>query len=144
MDGPGDKANELNHIGPVIYFHVFGREFVVLNTLKAAFDLFEKRSGVYSTKPRLVHYFLFYPFEVVFVSLTLLLQVMAGELVARAQTSILFLSYGARLKECRRLVHSWVNKHAVSASWPAQEAGSYKLLGALLDDPEGFSEHIRT
>ncbi|THH00805.1 hypothetical protein EW026_g1781 [Hermanssonia centrifuga] len=69
---------------------------------------------------------------------------MAGELVARAQTSILFLSYGARLKECRRLVHSWVNKHAVSASWPAQEAGSYKLLGALLDDPEGFSEHIRT
>lgn len=109
--------------GPIIYFHVFGRQFVILNSLKAAQDLFEKRSGLYSTKPRLV---------------------MAGELVARAQTSILFLSYGPLLKECRRIVHAWINKHSVHAFYPAQEAGSFKLLEALLDNPAGFSEHIRT
>lgn len=69
---------------------------------------------------------------------------MAGELVERAQTSVLFLPYGQRLKECRRLVHSWVNKHAMPSAYPVQEAGSHKLLGALLDDPARFSEHIRT
>lgn len=71
-------------------------------------------------------------------------KVMAGELVARAQTSILFLSYGPLLKECRRIVHAWINKHSVHAFYPAQEAGSFKLLEALLDNPAGFSEHIRT
>ncbi len=40
--------------GPVVHFHVFGRRFILLNTLEAATDLFEKRSGTYSTKPRLV------------------------------------------------------------------------------------------
>lgn len=69
---------------------------------------------------------------------------MAGELVGRQETSILFLKYGFRLKECRRLVHSWVNKNTVRKSWPVQEIGSIKLLNSLLDDPKGFSKHIRT
>lgn len=69
---------------------------------------------------------------------------MAGELVGRAQTSVLFLSYGARLRECRRLVHAWVNRHAMPAAYPAQERGSHRLLGALLDDPARFSDHVRT
>ena len=69
---------------------------------------------------------------------------MAGELVGRAETSILFLSYGNRLKECRRLVHSWINKHAIRDAYPTQEAGSFKLMGALLSDPEHFSQHVRT
>ncbi|KAJ3555508.1 hypothetical protein NM688_g2539 [Phlebia brevispora] len=109
--------------GPIVHFHVFGRRFVLLNTLDVATDLFEKRSNIYSTKPRLV---------------------MAGELVERAKTSVLFLPYGQRLRECRRLVHSWVNKHAMASSYPVQEVGSHKLLETLLDDPSRFSDHIRT
>jgi hypothetical protein len=40
--------------GDVVYFHVFGRPMVVLNTLRAAQDLMEKRSLNYSCRPRFV------------------------------------------------------------------------------------------
>jgi len=68
---------------------------------------------------------------------------MAGELVGREKGSILFTKYGEKLKECRKLVHSWINKNTMAAFLPVQEAGSYKLLAALCDDPENFSKHIR-
>jgi len=41
-------------IGDVVYFKVFGRPMIVLNTLKAARDLMEKRSVNYSCRPRFV------------------------------------------------------------------------------------------
>ncbi|KAF8167010.1 hypothetical protein K438DRAFT_1983844 [Mycena galopus ATCC 62051] len=37
--------------GPIIYFRIFSRQFVVLNTLKSTLDLLENRSAVYATKP---------------------------------------------------------------------------------------------
>jgi hypothetical protein len=40
--------------GDVVYFQVFGRPMVVLNTLRAAQDLMEKRSLNYSCRPRFV------------------------------------------------------------------------------------------
>lgn len=40
--------------GDVVYFKVFGRPMIVLNTLKAARDLMEKRSTNYSCRPRFV------------------------------------------------------------------------------------------
>jgi hypothetical protein len=40
--------------GDVVYFKVFGRPMVVLDTLMAARDLLEKRSGNYSCRPRFV------------------------------------------------------------------------------------------
>jgi hypothetical protein len=40
--------------GDIVYFHVFGRSMVVLNSLRAAQDLMEKRSLNYSCRPRFV------------------------------------------------------------------------------------------
>ena len=37
--------------GDVISFHIFGKVFVVLNTVKATKDLFEKRADIYSDRP---------------------------------------------------------------------------------------------
>ncbi|KAJ7593187.1 cytochrome P450 [Mycena floridula] len=106
----------------VIYMHIFGREFVVLNSLKAITDLFEKRSSKYSTRPRLV---------------------MAGELVGRERTALLFLKYGTKWKQCRQVVHGWLKPAAMKNYGPMQENGSYRLLGQLLDNPEDFSQHVR-
>jgi len=33
---------------------IFGRQFVMLNSAKAALDLFERRSAIYSSRPQLV------------------------------------------------------------------------------------------
>ena len=41
-------------IGDVVYFKVFARPMIVLNTLKAARDLMEQRSINYSCRPRFV------------------------------------------------------------------------------------------
>ncbi|KAF9228330.1 cytochrome P450 [Gyrodon lividus] len=108
--------------GPLVYFRTFGREFIVVNTLKAALDLFEKRSLIYSTKPRLV---------------------MAGELVGKEKTSMIFSRYNSRLKSCRRIVHSWMGRQAIEKYWPALEKGSYALLFSFLSDPDEFSSSIR-
>lgn len=40
--------------GDIVYFQVFGRSMIVLNSLKAAQDLMEKRSLNYSCRPRFV------------------------------------------------------------------------------------------
>ncbi|KIJ65811.1 hypothetical protein HYDPIDRAFT_38999 [Hydnomerulius pinastri MD-312] len=108
--------------GPLVYFRTFGREFIVVNTLKAALDLFEKRSLIYSTKPRLV---------------------MAGELVGKEKTSMIFSKYNSRLKNCRRIVHSWMGKQSIEKCQPALEKGSYALLFSFLSDPGEFSASIR-
>ncbi|KAH7890614.1 cytochrome P450 [Phlebopus sp. FC_14] len=108
--------------GPLVYFRTFGREFIVVNTLKAALDLFEKRSLIYSTKPRLV---------------------MAGELVGKERTSMIFSKYNSRLKSCRRIVHSWMGRQSIETCRPSLEKASYSLLNSFLCDPHEFSESIR-
>ena len=40
--------------GTVFFFKAFGRPIVVLSSIKAATDLFEKRSTIYSGRPRMV------------------------------------------------------------------------------------------
>ncbi|KAF5372573.1 hypothetical protein D9758_005191 [Tetrapyrgos nigripes] len=109
--------------GPLFYFHVLGREFIIINSLKAAMDLFETRSHLYCHKPRMV---------------------MAGELVGKEQTSMVFSRYNDRLKECRKITHSWMGKVSIVETYSMQEIGIVRLLESLLDDPESFSEHIHT
>ncbi|KDR74760.1 hypothetical protein GALMADRAFT_157349 [Galerina marginata CBS 339.88] len=108
--------------GPIIYMHIVGRQFIILNSLKVIVDLFEKRSSIYSTRPRLV---------------------MAGELVGRDDTSVLFLKYGSRLKACRQIMHNWMGPKAVAKVYPQQDQGANLLLANLLETPEKFSRHIR-
>lgn len=43
-----------NLIGDVIYLHCLGKKMLVLNSVEAAQDLLEKRSAIYSNRPRFV------------------------------------------------------------------------------------------
>ncbi|KAF9002131.1 hypothetical protein BDQ17DRAFT_1243587 [Cyathus striatus] len=42
--------------GEIIYLHIPGRSYLVVNSLKAATELLDKRSGVYSDRMRLLLY----------------------------------------------------------------------------------------
>ncbi|KAJ8689877.1 hypothetical protein PTI98_012736 [Pleurotus ostreatus] len=109
--------------GPLVYFRTFGREFVVINTLKAALDLFEKRSHLYATKPRLV---------------------MAGELVGKDKSSLVFFKYNSLWKDCRRITHSWMAKPSIQGSGPSLELNADKLLLTFLETPQEFAQYIRS
>jgi hypothetical protein len=41
-------------VGDVIFFKALGRSIVVLNSVQAAVDLLDKRSAIYSDRPRFV------------------------------------------------------------------------------------------
>lgn len=43
-------------LGDVIHLKVLGRDIIVLNSVQAATDLLEKRSGLYSDRPNLTVY----------------------------------------------------------------------------------------
>ncbi|KAF8151942.1 cytochrome P450 [Mycena galopus ATCC 62051] len=108
-------ASWTNIYGPIVYMHFFGRQFIVLNRLEDVVNLFEKRSARYSTKPRLV---------------------MAGELVGREKTSILFVKYGPFLQKTRQILHSWINASAVKSYYPSKSSGhSRQCRGSSTTQP---------
>lgn len=44
----------IQRLGDVVYARLLGKEMIILNTLQAARDLLEKRSAIYSDRPRSV------------------------------------------------------------------------------------------
>jgi len=108
--------------GPIVYFYVFGRKFVVLSDLDVVQDLLAKRSGKYSTRPHLT---------------------MGTELVGRGQNSVVFLKYGQRLRDVRRIINTWVGKNVVESTYPTVLLFNRKLLRSLLDTPDDFHAHLK-
>ena len=43
-----------SNLGDVIHVHILGHHMVVLNSLRAAQDLLERRGSIYSDRPRFV------------------------------------------------------------------------------------------
>lgn len=106
--------------GDVVYFHVFGRPMVVLNTLRAAQDLMEKRSLNYSCRPRFV----------------LIVEMMGWD------ASLPQLPYGPRFRKQRRLIQDHFIK-GVHSFRPTQLTEARILLRGLLETPDAFLQHIR-
>lgn len=48
------QTDRLSFIGPVIYLNLLGQPVIVLNTVQAVEDLLEKRSRIYSARPRFI------------------------------------------------------------------------------------------
>jgi hypothetical protein len=69
---------------------------------------------------------------------------MAGELTDKEQNHIVFSKYSPRLRDWRKIVHSWMGKQAINDFLAVQDQGVARLLEALLDDPADFSNHFRT
>jgi len=107
--------------GDVISVIILGLSIIILNSAKAAIDLLDKRSSIYSDRPYVA---------------------MAGDLIGWDH-NVGLLPYNARFRETRRLMRGVLGPGAVGVFGELQEEECMKFLGKLLDTPEMFLAHIR-
>ncbi|PPQ98476.1 hypothetical protein CVT26_013877 [Gymnopilus dilepis] len=107
--------------GPIFSVNVAGQPVIVLNTFKVAADLLERRSNVYSGRPRLV---------------------MAGEILTDGMSPTLT-PYGEKWRRIRRALHESFSARAVQKyqAVQAREAGFATMQ--ILRAPKTFAEHLR-
>lgn len=79
--------------GDIVYVNVLGQPIVILNSAKQAELMLEKKSGIYSSRPRLP---------------------MGGELIGWDQM-ILLMPYGQQFREHRRYIHQSIGSKASMA-----------------------------
>ncbi|KZT01777.1 cytochrome P450 [Laetiporus sulphureus 93-53] len=108
--------------GPSVYFRVFTRRVLVLNSLKAATDLLESRSTIYSDRPILWMY---------------------TELINRKLAVFNISSKNPRFKRYRRILHSSLNPRAAQSFRALQVKETHTLLRGLAASPQDFMYHIR-
>ncbi|KAF8761884.1 cytochrome P450 [Rhizoctonia solani] len=107
----------------IIYLHLFGYDFVVLNSAQAATELLDKRSALYSDR---------------------LCPAMMREpsLLDWADHPV-FLGYGDAWRNTRRMMNNWLNGRAVTKYYSQQERQARLLvqeLAALSGSPQPFAE----
>ncbi|KAF8904742.1 cytochrome P450 [Gymnopilus junonius] len=107
--------------GDIIYIRAFSQSMVILNSLQAARDLLEKRSSIYSDRPRFV----------------LLSELMGWEHASTHQR------YGPGFRKHRRFINQAFNNQAVTAFRPLQKKAALVLVEDILESPENVVEHFR-
>ncbi|GJE97160.1 cytochrome P450 [Phanerochaete sordida] len=105
----------------IIHFEMLGRHIVVLNTIKVARDLFDKRSDNYSGRPE---------------------SVMISEL-SGWHRNWGFWQYGDAWKEHRKAFVRHFRPETITDYYQNQTKSVRSVLQALLDSPEAFQEHIQ-
>ncbi|THV02348.1 cytochrome P450 [Dendrothele bispora CBS 962.96] len=107
--------------GDVIHLSILRSSLIVLNSLDSARDLLEKKSAIYSDRPRFV----------------LLNELMGWH---NASTHV---RYGPRFRKHRRFIHQTFNQQAALSLRPVQEKETLNLVRGFVDTPEQFAQHIR-
>ncbi|KAK7002188.1 O-methylsterigmatocystin oxidoreductase [Favolaschia claudopus] len=98
--------------GDVIYLDVLGKPMIVLNTEQVAIELLNKRSSIYSDRPRFVLY----------------------EMIGWS-TTLSLMSYGKQFSTHRQLHHSYLNRNKCREFRPMQTLEAYSLVNNLLNCP---------
>lgn len=112
----GKKYGDISHV------EVLGQHVIVLNSVKAAVEMLEKKSSVYSDRPVLP---------------------MGGELVGWKNTLVL-LPYGDRLREYRRNFHHVIGSRAAMDIYqPIEEIETHRFLKRVLAKPDQLQAHVR-
>ncbi|KAF9002123.1 cytochrome P450 [Cyathus striatus] len=106
--------------GDVIYLHIPGRSYLVVNSLKAATELLEKRSGIYSDRMKLILY----------------------EMMGWVPT-LTFLPYGKRFQTHRRLLQEYLHQKQCLSYQPLQTQHARRLLVNLSDNPNKCMKHLQ-
>ncbi|KJA26914.1 hypothetical protein HYPSUDRAFT_1036249 [Hypholoma sublateritium FD-334 SS-4] len=106
----------------IIHLNVFGVSIVILNSVKTISDLMEKRSSIYSGRPKF----------------TLINKYMGfGWLLP-------FVPFGAALKERRRVFQRYFQSKTFKETLQSQTSlHVHRLLLQLLDSPDSYMEHIK-
>jgi len=109
-------------LGDMCSVTVLGQPIIIINSAKVAFEMLDKKSGIYSDRPVLQ---------------------MGGELVGWKNTLAL-LPYGERFRRYRRLFHSLIgNPMLVSRFHSSQETEAQRFLQRLLVKPHDLASQVR-
>ncbi|KAF8971248.1 cytochrome P450 [Flammula alnicola] len=107
--------------GDAIYLEVLGAPVMVLNTYQGCVDLLEKRSDIYSDRPRNI----------------------VGNKIMGWDKSIVTAPYDERWRRYRRISAQSLKKEVVNQFYPLQEKESARFLGTLVEQPDRFLENFR-
>ncbi|KAI0065155.1 cytochrome P450, partial [Artomyces pyxidatus] len=108
--------------GDVVYFNVIGQPAIVLNTPKAAIDLLERRSAIYSDRVRNI----------------VGAEIQSGGLV------MIFMNHGAAWRRLRKAAHEGLNGNGTKEHLKsAQHREAIMLALGFLDEPCAWNEHMR-
>ncbi|KAL4972955.1 cytochrome P450 [Aspergillus desertorum] len=109
--------------GPISSLTVFGQTIVILNDARVAFDLLEKRSNIYSSRPRMVF---------------------AGEMVGWEHI-LAMQPYSDMFRAYRKAIHRALGtKSAISQFNELQDVEVRRFLLRVLEKPGDLVQHIRT
>ena len=109
-------------VGEIIYLNVVGQEMIVLNSSKAAVDLFDKKSSNYSNRPVVM---------------------MCGEIIGFSKILPL-MQYGPRFREFRKCMNKLMGtRTGVEKLVPLQENETAKFTARLAADPDSLIQQIR-
>ncbi|KAK0479578.1 cytochrome P450 [Armillaria novae-zelandiae] len=127
LDMPSEKewltfAQWGEKYGDIVSVSFLGRRLIVINSVEMAINILDKKSSIYSDRPVVG---------------------MVGELVGWKNSTI-FMSYGTRFRNDRRLTHQlFGNDVNMKRFLPMLEKETHRCLKSILNEPEGLSEHIR-
>ncbi|KAI0703469.1 cytochrome P450 [Cytidiella melzeri] len=107
--------------GPIFSLDLLGQRVVVLNTHEMAADLFDRRSNIYSDRPRII---------------------MAGEILA-GNAFIGFLRYGNLWRRMRRASHEGLNVRAIKIYESIQAKAAAQAVSNILAQPGSWEDHIK-
>ncbi|KAK7048444.1 cytochrome P450 [Favolaschia claudopus] len=107
--------------GHITHFEAFGNHVVVLNSLKAATELLEKRTRNYSDRPNLP-----------------IMDLMGWGIC------LSIMRHGGVWRQYRRLFHQYFRRDAIPTYHPIYERKIQGFLRNLLSTPEHFVDHIKT
>ncbi|PYH83308.1 cytochrome P450 [Aspergillus uvarum CBS 121591] len=109
--------------GPISSLTILGQTMVIINDARMAFDLLEKRSNIYSSRPRLTF---------------------AGEIVGW-NGSLAMQTYSDQFRAYRKVMHRVLGTKTTTARFNSlQEVEVRRFLMRVLDRPEDLVQHIRT
>ncbi|KAJ7367004.1 cytochrome P450 [Mycena albidolilacea] len=107
--------------GDIVHAQAFGNHILILNSVKVAMELLEKRARIYSDRPALP-----------MIPLTGL------------EFNLAVMPHGEKWRQYRRLFHQHFRRDAIAAYHPIQLRKIHNLLRDLLATPESFVEHAKT
>ncbi|KAJ6477480.1 cytochrome P450 [Mycena vulgaris] len=105
----------------ILHINVLGVPIVVISSVEMASDLFDKRSAIYSDRPRS----------------TMLNELVGGDFI------FTFMKYGNTWRRHRRLFHQEFQPIAVRRFRGQERAHAHLLLHNMLDHPEMFAQHLK-
>ncbi|KAL0067441.1 hypothetical protein AAF712_005428 [Marasmius tenuissimus] len=119
---PWRRFKEWNEIyGPVVSIFLGSTPVIVLGSAQAAWDLLEKRSEIYSSRPRFI---------------------VAGEILSDNKRGLM-LPNNENWRKWRRILHNGFHVRRVDSYKDIQSLESKAMLYDLLVDPKAYEKHIQ-